>query len=67
MVAQGLSQIGGIEYFETYAPTTSAGALRLLVLPACKFGYDLSHFDVEQVFTQPDWTVKSISNSSQVV
>ena len=52
LVAKGFSQVEGVDFFETFAPTPAAATIRLLAAVACKLDWDLHHFDVEQAFVQ---------------
>ncbi|CAM9996736.1 unnamed protein product [Sphacelaria rigidula] len=52
MVATGCSQVEGIYYFDTFAPTASSTSNRLVAAMACKLDWDLKHLDVHQAFIQ---------------
>ena len=54
MVAMGYSQVEGVDYFETFAPTASATSRRLVAAMACKLDWDLRHLDVDQAFIQSE-------------
>lgn len=54
IVATGYSQVGGVDYFETFAPTASVTSKRLVAAMACKIDSDLRHFDVDQAFIQSE-------------
>ena len=54
MVAMGYSQVEGVDYFETFAPTASATSNRLVAAMACKLDWDLRHLDVDQAFIQSE-------------
>ena len=54
MVARGCSQIQGVDYFDTFAPTPSTSSIRLLVCVALERDLDLYHFDAEQAFVQSE-------------
>ena len=54
MVAMGYSQVEGVTYFETFAPTASATFNRLVAAMACKLDWDLRHLDVDQAFIQSE-------------
>ena len=43
MVAMGYSQVEGVDYFETLAPTASATYNRLVAAMACELDWDLRH------------------------
>ncbi|CAM9351520.1 unnamed protein product, partial [Laminaria digitata] len=51
---KGFSQRGGVDYFETFAPTASTTSNRLIAAMACKLDWDLRHLDVDQVFIQAE-------------
>ena len=50
LVAQGYSQIKGLNYDETYAPVVRFTSLRLLFAYAARRGLDMYHLDVETAF-----------------
>ena len=52
LVAKGFSQVQGIDYFDTFAPTPSTSSIRLLVCVALERDLDLYHFDADQAFVQ---------------
>ena len=54
LVAEGYSQVEGVDYFETFAPTASTTSNRLIAAMACKLDCDLRHLDVDQAFIQAD-------------
>ena len=54
MVAMAYSQVEGVDYFETFAPTASATSNRLVTAMACKLDWDLRHLDVDQAFIQSE-------------
>lgn len=47
LVAQGFSQQPGIHYFETFAPVSRIGTIRLMVSLAARYGIKIGQFDVE--------------------
>ena len=52
LVARGLNQREGIDFFETFVPTPAASCIRLLGALACELDLNLCHFDAEQAFVQ---------------
>ena len=54
LVAKGYSQVEGVDYFETFAPTASTTSNRLIAAMACKLDWDLRHLDVDQAFIQAE-------------
>jgi hypothetical protein len=50
LVAQGFSQIPGIDYGATFAPVIKTASLRLIAALACKNGWDLDSFDAKRAF-----------------
>ena len=52
LVARGFSQIQGVDYFDTFAPTPSTSSIRLLVCVAPERDLEPYHFDAEQAFVQ---------------
>jgi len=51
-VAQGFSQIEGVDYGETYAPVVKAQNVRLLLAIAAYLDLDITHEDVDVAFLQ---------------
>ena len=54
MVVKGYSQVEGVDYFDTFAPTASTTSSRLVAVMACKLDWDLKHLDVDQAFVQSE-------------
>ena len=54
LVARGFTQIGGIDYEETFAPTTKNVTIRLIVALATNLGWPLDHADVDTTFLWAD-------------
>jgi hypothetical protein len=52
LVARGFSQIYGIDYFETFAPTARMDTLRVLIAIAAKKDLELTHMDIKNAFTK---------------
>jgi hypothetical protein len=50
LVAQGFSQIPGIDYGATFALVIKTASLRLIAVIACKNGWDLNSFDAKRAF-----------------
>ena len=59
LVAKGYSQVEGVDYFETFAPTASTKSNRLIAAMACKLYLDLRHLDVDQAFIQAELDTKT--------
>ena len=55
LVARGIDQRGGIDFFDTFSPCPSVMSIRLLAALACELDLDLCHFDAEQAFVQSDF------------
>ena len=54
LVARGLGQREGIDFFDTFSPCPSVMSIRLLAALACESDLHLCHFDAEQAFVQSD-------------
>ncbi|MDP3780457.1 MAG: reverse transcriptase domain-containing protein, partial [Nitrosopumilaceae archaeon] len=52
LVAKGYSQIYGLDYKETYAPTTSTCVVMIALQLCAQFGFHLSCFDVTAAFLE---------------
>lgn len=52
LVARGFSQIYGIDYFETFAPTVRMDTLRTFIAVAAKKDWELTHMDIKNAFTE---------------
>jgi hypothetical protein len=49
-VAQGLSQVEGLDFGETFAPIACLEAIRILLVFAASMGFKLYQMDVKSVF-----------------
>lgn len=54
LVAQGFSQVKGVNFEETYAPVVRFTSLRLLFSYAAQRGLDIFHLDVDTAFLHGD-------------
>ena len=54
MVAMGYSQVEGVDYFDTFAPTAFATSNRFVAAMAWKLNRDLRHLNVDQAFFQSE-------------
>ena len=54
LVAKVFSQIPGVDYQETFAPTPAASSIKLLVATAVDLDLGLFHLDAEQAFVQSE-------------
>ena len=52
LVVRGFSQIYGIDYFETFAPTVRIDTLRTFLAVTAKEDWELTHMDIKNVFTE---------------
>jgi hypothetical protein len=50
LVAQGYTQVEGLDYDETYAPVTRLEAIRILLAYACAHNIKLYQMDVKSAF-----------------
>ena len=55
LVAKGYSQVEGVDYLDTLAPTASTASTRLVAATACKLDRDLRHLDVDQALFIQSW------------
>jgi hypothetical protein len=54
LVAKGFSQQEGIDYEETFAPTTKMSTIRLVLAMAAQFGWKVHQMDVKSAFLNGD-------------
>ena len=52
LVARGFSQVYGIDYSETFAPTVRMDTLRLVLVMAAIEDYEYYHFDIKNAFIE---------------
>lgn len=52
LVARGFSQIHGIDYTETFAPTVRMDTLRLFLARVAKENLECHHYDIKNAFTE---------------
>jgi hypothetical protein len=50
LVAQGYTQIEGVDFDETYAPVARLESIRILIPIACHLGFKLYQMDVQSAF-----------------
>ena len=50
LVAQGFSQVPGIDFDETYSPTIRFTSIRLILALACRYNLELRHIDVKGAY-----------------
>jgi hypothetical protein len=50
LVAQGFSQVEGLDFWETFAPIAHLEAIRILLAFAASKGFKLYHMDVKSAF-----------------
>jgi len=50
LVAQGYTQIEGVDFDETYAPVARLESIRILIPIACHLGFKLYQMDVKSAF-----------------
>lgn len=53
-VAKGFSQIHGVDFTDTFAPTATFSALRILITIAAHFGWEIFSFDVTAAYLHSD-------------
>ena len=54
LVAKSFSQRQGIDYEETFAPTTKMSTIRLVLAMAAQFGWKVHQIDVKSAFLNGD-------------
>lgn len=54
VVAQGFSQIPGVDYNETFAPVAKSSSLRLMLALAARFSWPLIQLDVKSAYLNGD-------------
>ena len=61
MVAKGYSQVEGVDYFDTFAPTAPSTSSRLVAAMACKLDWDLRDMGVDQAFVLSEFDTEMLS------
>lgn len=63
LVAKGYSQVGGVDYSETYAPVIKFDSLRIICAMVTKAQIKMEQFDVCTAFLDGDLELKSSWNN----
>ena len=50
LVAQGFSQIEGLDFYETFSPTIRFTTIRLILAFACRYNLELRHIDIKGAY-----------------
>ena len=50
LVAQGFSQIEGLDFNETFSPTIRFTTIRLILAFACRYNLELRHIDIKGTY-----------------
>ena len=50
LIAQGFSQVEGIDYNETFAPVTKFNSIQLLLALSAHFNWEIHQMDVKSAF-----------------
>ncbi len=50
LVAQGFSQIPGVDYFDTYAPVAKMASIRTFLALAAQFNYEIHQVDIKNAY-----------------
>ena len=50
LMAQGFSQVAGLDFNETYSPTIRFTSIRLILVLACRYNLELKHVDVKGAY-----------------
>ena len=50
LVAQGFSQVSGLDFNETYSPTIRFTSIRLILALACRYNLELRHIDIKGAY-----------------
>jgi Reverse transcriptase (RNA-dependent DNA polymerase) len=53
VVAKGYTEVPGVDFFETYAPTIQKQSFLVILALVAKFDLELIHFDVKSAFLNP--------------
>ncbi|KAI3637652.1 hypothetical protein MIR68_004301 [Amoeboaphelidium protococcarum] len=54
LVAKGYSQVSGVDYQETYAPTARTNSLRIMLSKCASLDYEIEQVDAVQAFVVPE-------------
>lgn len=50
MVAQGFSQVPGVDFFDTYAPVAKMATIRTVLALAARYDHEMHQVDVKSEF-----------------
>lgn len=50
LVAQGYTQVPGVDYFDTFSPVAKLASLRLMLAMAARYDWDVEQMDVKQAY-----------------
>ena len=56
LVAQGFSQVPGIDYFDTFAPVAKLASIRIVLTMAAKLDFELHQIDIKSAYLNGELT-----------
>jgi hypothetical protein len=63
LVAQGYTQIEGVDFDETFAPVARLDSIRILLLIACHLGFKLYKMNIKSAFLNAFFKKRSMLNN----
>ena len=60
LIAQGFSQVKGIDYNEIFSPTIKFTTIRLMIALTCRYNLELCHIDIKVHVWMGNWKMTYI-------
>jgi hypothetical protein len=67
LVAQGFSQIPGVDYFDTYAPVAKLASIRVVLALAMRYDFEIHQVDVKSAYLNGEFEENEVIYMKQPI